>query len=92
MSVQVIHETVIKKARRDHRCGACEFLSDDYRFGTWTFAEMRLIIKAKQDGWKIKKGQSYIRQYNTESGEVWTFKCRPEIHQICIKHDLYPEN
>lgn len=88
--ITVIRETTIKCARKDHECMACLFLRDGIRDGDFTFSEYRSIVRARQDGWKIKKGQSYIEQFNRGDG-VYVFKARPDIHKICLKYDLYPE-
>ena len=85
------------KARKDHDCHACEFLNGYYDFGLkdlvgigLSFSEWRQIIKAKNNKWKIKKGDIYLRQ-TVRYDEISTFKAIPEIHEICIKHDLYPK-
>ena len=36
---------------------ACEFINEAINEGYFSFAEMRLIVKAKRNGWKIKKGE-----------------------------------
>lgn len=79
------------KARKDHHCMASELINDGsnlrgYRF---TFSEWRAIIKARDNGWKIKKGETYINQKNVEDGYLYSFKAIPAIHDICIKYDYY---
>lgn len=78
-------------ARKDHLCDACEWFKYDIDnlYGELTFSEWRTIVKAKHNDWKVKKGQKYIKQANIQDGEIRTFKAIPEIHAICIKHDLY---
>ena len=82
------------KARKNHICDACWTLRN-YLTPTGnplTFGEMRAVAIAKQNGWKILKGQTYVRQFNTDgSGEVWTFKAIPAILNICDKYKLYDE-
>ena len=58
---------------------------------TFTFTELRKIVKARRNGWKIKKGEKYIRQNNVDetSGDFYTYKAIPAIHDICIKNDVY---
>jgi len=78
-------------AAKDHPCSACEWVSNllyDYVF---TFAELRAIVKARKNGWKIKKGEKYFRQSNVDNGTFYVYKAIPAIHKICIDHDIYEE-
>tara|TARA_R110000772_G_scaffold8649_1_gene28710 strand:+ start:644 stop:916 length:273 start_codon:yes stop_codon:yes gene_type:complete len=77
-------------ARKQHNCMACEFILNCgvNGFG-YTFAELRLIAKAKRNNYNVVKGQKYIRQNNICDGEIYTFKAIPEMHELCLKHDLY---
>lgn len=90
--IEVIYEQTVT-ARKDHRCMACEFLLQVHNLhGRLTPEEERAVSRAWADGWKIKKGQEYIRQVNKHEGDVYTFKARPDIHGICLKYDFYPED
>lgn len=87
---QLISE-IKPKARKQHDCMASEFITNygDLRGLTFTFPECRAIIKARENNWKIQKGEIYIRQACVMDGEIYTFKAIPEIHKICIKYDYY---
>lgn len=77
-------------ARKDHNCDASDWICQQGLGNVdFSFSEYRAITKAKKQGWKIKKGQEYIRQNNVQDGEPYTFKAIPELHQICLDHDLY---
>ena len=92
--ITVIREETIKKARKDHSCDACVFLREnigELDKGTLTFSELRAVARAKANGYKIKKGESYKSQFNEMDGDVYTFKYIPEISAICFKYNLYPE-
>jgi hypothetical protein len=79
-------------ARKNHDCMACDFiLSTGISGFGYSFSELRAIVKAKRYGYKITKGQKYIRQNNIFDGEIYTFKAIPEIHDICLNHDLYAQ-
>ena len=80
-------------ARKDHNCNACEYiLNDDIsRRGGYTIKEMREIIKAKRKGYKILKGEKYLKQVGIMDGDFYVYKAIPEIHDICIEHDLFRE-
>ena len=56
-----------------------------------TTAELRSVAKAKANNWHIVKGGKYIKSVAVENGEFATFKAIPEIHEICRKHNLYPD-
>lgn len=86
--VKVIKQTN-PKARKDYCCMACEWISDDLNNFGLTFSDYREIVKAKRNGYKIKKGEKYISQFNTDCGDTWTFRAIPAIHEICIKYKLY---
>tara|TARA_R110001632_G_scaffold136095_1_gene251644 strand:- start:67 stop:342 length:276 start_codon:yes stop_codon:yes gene_type:complete len=89
MSIQVLSEST-PKARKDHDCMASDFIlaSGSDGFG-YSFAELRVIAKAKKHNYKIVKGQKYIKQNNKADGELYTFKAIPEMHQICLDHGHY---
>jgi hypothetical protein len=89
MSIRVLSES-LPKARKPHDCMACEFIlaSGVDGFG-YSFAELRLIAKAKRNNFQVVKDQTYIRQNNIAEGELYTFKAIPEMHQLCLKYDHY---
>ena len=78
-------------ADKDHHCSACDWLCQVLHDFKFTFAERRDIVKARKDGWMIKKGKKYIVQNNVACGEFYVFKAIPEIHDICLDYDLYEE-
>jgi len=86
MNINVLREEY-PVARKDHNCSACEWIREDMR--DFTFAELREIVIAKRNGWKIKKGQKYIKQINICDGDFGVYKAIPEIHDICIEHDMF---
>ena len=90
MCVEVIQESR-PTARKDHICNASEILYESlpYMIDEMSFKEKRAVVKARRNKWHIKKSAVYVRQVNKMDGEVYTFKAIPDIHQICIDHDLY---
>lgn len=92
--ITVLSDTKVKAARKDYGCDACTFVREnlgELDKGILTFAERRLVIMAKWDGWKILKGQPYEKQYNVMDGDTYTFRSRPEMNKLCHKYELYPE-
>ena len=85
-----IIDSTMRKARKSHNCNACHFLFEaDYRRIGATIAEYRAIAKALADKGKILPGEAYEEVFCEFDGEVFTYRHKPEIDQICKKYDLY---
>lgn len=91
MSVEVISEQRVKKARKAHQCMAWPIVKECLGDGLddLTFAEKRVIVKARQNNGLINVGEPYVRQFNKMDGETYTWIAIPELHSICSNHDLY---
>jgi len=96
MDILLTSET--RKARKDHYCNACEWLtaesaSIDYLISEHglTEDEVKSVKAAAENKWRIKKGSEYSYQTGKQDGEFTTFKAIPEIDEICQKYDMYPE-
>jgi len=89
-----IIESRFQKAKKDYICDACDSLCD-YLFESeitgFTIAEYRAIVRAKRNRFMIKKGQEYLRQANVCGGDFMVFRAIPEIHDICLKYDIYQD-
>ena len=86
----------IKKARKDHNCNSCEWLTSyssksEYLFKEFNFTEeeKETIFKAENNRWKVKKGDSCDYIVGVYDGDFCAFYQIPEIHDICVKYDLY---
>jgi hypothetical protein len=89
MDVHLISEVIVT-AKKVHECMASEFICNYGINGYgYSFAELRVIAKAKKNGYKILAGQGYLRQACKLDGEIYTFRAIPEMHKICLKHDHY---
>lgn len=94
---RLISEKLVR-ARKDYYCDACHFLLggendlrklfNDYSF---TFAEKRALVNARENRFKIKKGDLYVKQCVSLDNSLFTFRAILEIHQINIKYDTYEE-
>jgi hypothetical protein len=84
--------TTTQTARKDYQCEASNWIIEtgigEFPF---SFAELRLIAKAKRDDWKIKKGQQYVKVCGKWDGEWSVFRARPEINNLCQYHGIYQE-
>lgn len=56
-----------------------------------TFAEKRAIVRMKKQKCKILPGQKYIKQANIFDGDFCIWKADLEMHDICVRLDLYSE-
>jgi hypothetical protein len=69
---------------------ASDWLEHAWPLGDFlSFSEMREVVKAKRNGYRIRKGQQYVKQTGIYEGELVTFKAIPALHDICLRHDLY---
>jgi hypothetical protein len=92
----MIMETLASKkrvARKDHHCNACEWITmdGDYRQHDFTFSEWRAIARAKENGWKILKGETYNWASCKQDGELYQWKAIPEMEAICHKYDYFAD-
>ena len=89
-----IGPTNYPKARKDHDCMASVFLNEQ----NWSPSDLSMGIteakdwvKARQNNYKIKKGEKYLNQTMAHERKLYSFKAIPKIHNICLKYDLYDE-
>lgn len=76
-------------AQKDHDCHACEWITaEGYLDYDFTFAEKRLLVKARQAKWQIKKGDKYLKCTGVYEGEFCTYQAIPEINDICVKYGI----
>lgn len=91
----ILKEITIKKTRKVHECNACIWLREsalsEIRSGEikLTFDELRSIVKAKQNNWKIPVGSSCLYSVGIFDGDFFAFYSIPEIHSICCEYDIY---
>lgn len=90
--VTVLSEGKVKAARKDYACDSSTYLRDVLRDMELTFSEKRQVVKARQNKWMIKKGEPYYKQNNVGDGHLYSFRCIPSIHSICMKYDLYSDD
>lgn len=88
MSIIVLREA-LPIAKKDHRCSACVWIMELICEYDFTFAELREIVKARKNGWRINAGEEYIKQINICDGDFYVYKAIPAIHEICIKNDVF---
>lgn len=77
------------KARKEYDCMACDWINESWGYYNFTFSELRKIVNARKNGYKIKKGEVYINQRNIFDARFYTFRAIPEMHEICLKYNIY---
>lgn len=92
MSAELIRNE-FRVARKHHECGAYYWF-DRSNYGQRDVdADDWLVIEAARvDGGRILPGMQYIHQVTVDGGEFTEFKCRKDMHDICLRYDLYPED
>jgi len=53
--------------------------------------DLLLIEAARADKWKILPCSKYIYQVSRVDGELQVFRARQDMHNLCLKYELYPE-
>lgn len=77
-------------ARKNYRCMAYDWIKDQgWAEGDYTLEEAKAIEQMKGRGGMIEKGEKYIRQFCVNGGDSWTWKANKEMHDICLKYDMY---
>ena len=51
--------------------------------------ELTLYEQAKNESFSIQPGQTYVKVEGIWDGEFTVFRARPEVHALCIKHNIY---
>jgi len=82
-------------ARKNYGCDACVWIAeypeciDDCEM---SFADKRIVVKARQNGWRVMKGEKHL-QFTVVSCENTLVSLRviKAINEICHKYDLYPD-
>jgi len=75
-------------ARKEYRCMAYDIIDD---YSEFTHDELKAYARMKRNGGMIQKGERYLRQSCVRDGEVYEWIANIEMHNICIKDDLYDE-
>lgn len=89
----ILRERVIKRTKKIHICNACIWLKECALHEiNFTFSEYRSIVKAKQNNWKIPIGGTCLYSVGIYENDFFSCYSIPEIHQICIKYEIYQDD
>lgn len=83
----------IRTARKSYPCDAYHWINKScYGESDFDPEDWATIKAADVDGFKIKPGMQYLYQTSVD-GDGWgQFRARLDMHEICRKYDLYPED
>jgi hypothetical protein len=79
------------EAQKDYPCDACEWVIPYFTEGHFTPEEELIIERAIFNECKIKKGTIYRKLVGIWDGEWVVFRSIPEIDDIALEYDFYPE-
>ena len=94
---RILKET-FHKAKKDYVCTACYIMLQVDSFENLctqydlTPEEVEAFTKAKENGFKILKGETFLYQTGVYDGDFYSHKAIPAIHDICLKRGFYGED
>lgn len=88
---EILRSINIKHVRKDHRCNACMWLEPvlSDKSIKLTFSELKSVMMARNNNWKVKKGGPAIYTVGITDGDFGAWYSIPEISAICQKYDIY---
>ena len=81
-------------ARKNYPCDASLWITESgvlQESGFFSIKDLRVLVKIRQDGWKILKGMKYKRQV-IKDGQLYTVRGRLDVIDICLRYDLFEDN
>lgn len=85
--IQVIHSKTYR-ARKRYRCNAYWEVMEGGEGWLSDEEQCQVDMMRLKKGY-IEVGDLYVRQFNTDGGDTWTYRASVDMHNICIKHDLF---
>ena len=86
-------KTTCQVARKNYPCDACDWIfnGDEITRDYYTYAELRVLAKARKNKYQILKGEKYIKAVGTCGGDFFVFRGIPAVNDICRKYDIYED-
>ena len=87
----------VKKTRKRHECNACCWITEvlsEIRSGEikMTISERRAILRMQKNGWYVPSGSKCEYSVGIYDGDFFASCSDIEMHEICIKYNLYPDD
>ncbi len=86
--------TTTQKANKDYNCDAC-YWWNKAGFGLdecESIEQMVVFETAEKEGFKILRGQKYIKQIGINDGELCVYRARIDMNDICHQLDVFPDS
>ena len=86
------YETSTQTAKKDYTCnGTSNFFESGLSFSDYglSLSEAKILVKAKNDGYKIKKGTQYFECKGFYDEEWRVFRCRCDVEEVLNNCDFY---
>lgn len=78
-------------SRKEYYCDAYRYFLSNMAERDFNGDDLLIYQAAKADKFKIKKGTKYFKRTGLFDGMWQTFRARIDMHNLCIKHELYEE-
>lgn len=85
----ILGEIELVKARKNHRCTACEWIDNCLDPEELEQDNPELYKEHKKCGGTIKKGDTYHRYTTKEGGEIYSCKESIACRAICVFTDVW---
>lgn len=85
-------ETTYPIAKKSYHCEAFDWIDNSgLSQNDFSKEDYKTIKKAQREGNQIKEGTRYINTRGKFDGEFCTCRMRIDLHEICIKYELYEQ-
>lgn len=93
--MQILSDS-LHRSKKDRDCNASHFvrqyLDDCPTYTGISFSDLRHIVLARQNNWKIKAVDIYRSYVIKQDGEIYRLGEIPEMARICTKYELWPDD
>jgi hypothetical protein len=82
--------TTYPTSNKDYHCDASEYVNNMLGYFELTEEDSVIFDKAMEEKLKILKCTKYLKTEGKYDGEFCTFRARLDMHELCLKYELYP--
>lgn len=79
------------RARKKYHCDASAVFHNGSCVEDLPDEDIPAYVAAQMDGFMIMPGQRYIKHVYRDGGELRTYRGRPDMDNICSKHNLWED-
>lgn len=83
----------IRTARKSYPCGAYYWINrSNYGESDFSPDDWEILQAAEKEGFMILPGMKHMYQTSVD-GDGWgEFRARLDMHELCCRYDLYPDD